>query len=92
MYKSEALCVMLLASCVCVSVRARFFFFLWSLLTSPATLKIRDETNFIGPGNSFCWVCPTYTQFPRSQDGHLFLQLIEYVASSQHPVLASELM
>ena len=93
MYKSEALCVMLLASYVCVSVRAHVFcFFLWSLLTSPATLKIRDETNFIGPGNSFCWVSPTYTQFPRSQDGHLFLQLIEYLASSQHPVLASELM
>ena len=76
MYKSEALCVMLLVSYVCVSVHAHVFFFLWSLLTSPATLKIRDETNFIGPGNSFCWIYLTYTQFPCTQDGHLILKLM----------------
>ena len=61
--------------CVC-KCTCTCFFFLWSLLTSPATLKIRDETNFIGPGNSFCWIHLTYTQFPCTQDGHLILKLM----------------
>ena len=66
----HALCKLRVCKCTCTSS----FFFLWSLLMSPATLKIRDETNFIGPGNSFCWVYPTYTQFPCTQDGHLIFE------------------
>ena len=73
MHKLEALCVMLFVSYVCVSVHAHLFF-----SVEPADeschLKIRDETNFIGPGSSFCWVYPTYTQFPCTQGGHLIFE------------------